>query len=555
MLPFGAPLVLLRRLGRGVRSCLGCRCRRGILSDESDDEGDRCDEEEEDDHCRDPQPGNCVRREQRHLELSGEECDDLLAERLGARGATGRGLRGGGLVVRGGGDSGLLGDPGGEGRVVAVARRVPLGRGPVTLEEHEGGESGDAESLGDVVGSRVDLGDCDLVARPRERLAEVLPDWDEVLAVSAPRRVRLEQHPLAGLGHKGLERVADDHLDGGGVIRGSILGLEERLQRPRLVVRHELLDRGWGDVAVHPETEPRLAVLDQELGEVRGSLAHAKVVKRLREVRRAEDPRDHLLVVRLGDGLEEVDLLARARGREHEQVRHRVVLEKDLERLLIALLHGHRHRAAVLEHKRLERVRLALLAGERNHLLVEVPDHRDGAGLGAELFPHRLVSRVDPLARVAHRRRDLLPPLGFSASQEHDHPLVRHKLLRLIRSRHLLRSRTSALLQVANDAVGVAGSLKLGRFLLAVLEDVDCRESLDAEALAEGLVDRRVDGREGDRDPRGGVALERHGSLLPLGRELLAVSTPRREELDDQERVLLESIVEVLSRQLEDLLR
>jgi hypothetical protein len=49
------------------------------------------------------------------------------------------------------------------------------------------------------------------------------------------------------------------------------------------------------------------------------------------------------------------------------------------------------------------------------------------------------------------------------------------------------------------------------------------------------------------------------GEQAPLSEQACVIAgkvvLPRREELDDQERVLLESIVEVLSRQLEDLLR
>jgi hypothetical protein len=94
-----------------------------------------------------------------------------------------------------------------------------------------------------------------------------------------------------------------------------------------------------------------------------------------------------------------------------------------------------------------------------------------------------------------------------------------------------------------------AALVVLGLVALSI-EPLQCRESSDAKALAQGLVLVGID--LCDRDLAGG-ALEPGSKLLVDGSEVLAVSAPRSEEFDKRGLARLQDdFIEVLRCEVND---
>jgi len=361
--------------------------------------------------------------------------------------------------------------------------------------------------------------------------------------VSAPGGVELDEDILGVVQDDFLEGLADDDLDGLVIGGGDLFGLEGGLDGSALDILDELeqvsdgvfaLQAVFLDVFVgegnHHELGFCVDVDAQELGESGSQpLGYLAVTH------------EHL-ALQLGTGLFE-DLLqwgclAGIVAVEQEDALL-AVGEDDLRGLLVEEHDG--LNAVGLDE--LLQVLCAELGGELVPELVEVFEESDLAGL--QLFLDRRVEAVGELDvfEVAGHLQEGVVVLVLGAEVDH------HGALALFGEDlgfggHL-HGRGSELLGEPGDD-GRLGPAAVVLAVLAVLEELQRREALDAELLAQVLVHRGVHLAQHRVDV--GV-LQRLRGLGVLGRQGFAVPAPRGVELDQRVGVLRQEMVEVVRSQ------
>jgi len=115
--------------------------------------------------------------------------------------------------------------------------------------ELDGGESLNADRF-DFVGSGVHLGD-DEVGVVSEVLGELVVDGGELLAVTAPGGVELDEHVLGVVQDYGVEALADEDNDVSFLLLGDFLGFKAGSELSGFPVVDESEDVGLGDFAFH----------------------------------------------------------------------------------------------------------------------------------------------------------------------------------------------------------------------------------------------------------------------------------------------------------------
>ena len=252
----------------------------------------------------------------------------------------------------------------------------------VSRVEDQSGEALDLNTLG-LVGGRVELGD-DEVLDVLVLLGELVPDGRELLAVTAPRGVVLDQHVLGLVEDELLEVLADDN--GERAIVGLGLGrLEVGLDGAELDVIDELSDAGDGHVGGGDLGLELLHVTGEEGPEAREHIlgdADELSESGLDAIRDGGVREEHLALVGLGGFLEDTHERGRLVAIAAEEEDGRLLLAEDGLDLILRELEDGR------DHEGLDPADEVILlggAGVGDGLLLEGAEEDDARGGSAVL--------------------------------------------------------------------------------------------------------------------------------------------------------------------------
>mmetsp|Transcript_33786 Transcript_33786/g.77188 ORF Transcript_33786/g.77188 Transcript_33786/m.77188 type:complete len:481 (+) Transcript_33786:242-1684(+) len=442
------------------------------------------------------------------------------------------------LLGKGEGDRGALLQKLLEARQTAVAvhgDRLVLG---VAVEKQDGGEALDVHLLRRVVGGGVHLSDhqgfdtLQVVAEPG-------PDGLQLLAVSAPGSIELDQDVLGLVVDDLIEGVGSHNLDRGILHRGDVLGLAVRLELASGVISERSQNVGLGDLGVGEGVllQPGLLLLSRDRHHENGGAVGGG---------QAEEFHHSVVVVRNRNKHSGAKALGSSGGELAEKVlgglSSLVIEEQDLsldgaaENLARGLLRELGDEAQVVHAHELG-----------DSLLVELTIELHGAGLVRQLLRAvhhkargRRGFRGSQRSIVHNTERGLLVRggkleehlglirLGTGEETNHSGGVFSGELVEGVRIRKSSRSGSKLLRNPGHNSVsGPAAGVFDG---LAVHEPLQGRETLDTKSFTKRLM--RVSINLGKSSPDV-LLLEGGGGLSILGSEALAVSTPRRVELHE----------------------
>lgn len=389
----------------------------------------------------------------------------------------------------------------------------------------DGWEGGDLDAL-QLVGSRIHLGN-DNVGIVLVLLGKLIVDWSQLLAVTAPWSVELNQHRLALVQGNGLEVGGDKNLDGlfipilGQLLRQQMLlqfaveellqeglnGLGRQIVRVGLVLGHILFQldetNGGHFLFVHAE-----------------EFEDASVVFLIRR----DGHEQNIFTVLLGDLLQWINMslnVSSLLGDEEQQVRFDGATE-NLGGRLVVEVHNQRQRLYLSEF--LEAL-LGQLAIEHGFLLVERLEENDTI-LSGLVLGNNIGIAADTKDKGVQGVGGLGEDLGllrFSILEETDNGnlIVLQELFGLINAGQVLGWWTSLLGYPGNDIGSLTSTAVLDGS--AAAEELQRGVATDLVLLGELTLNGSIDLGKLDGRLLGGQLL---GSLGVFGSQSFAVSAP-----------------------------
>mmetsp|Transcript_13359 Transcript_13359/g.30600 ORF Transcript_13359/g.30600 Transcript_13359/m.30600 type:complete len:500 (+) Transcript_13359:290-1789(+) len=403
-----------------------------------------------------------------------------------------------------------------------------------------------------------------------ETLRELLVNRSNLLAVPAPRRVHLKKHILRRV-LRDLVHGASHHNPYATLVHLSTRRrrrtLHVRRQLARIELLHERLEaifREWNQFALlvrHAVLLRRLRLAIESNN--RGIIArYAKVFRHLRSLLsvRVHGNRDELATVLLRH-LEEciprlLALVKLISGREQDHLPRHIARVEDLPGIILAEelnpVEPLKSKEALQSRGASASVSLVNLVSSRVRA-----DDDDVAQTPAVRLAEFRVGRLRVRRPVHLARRILVGGVRFALqlreAPENDGALIFVRLgdhlVKCLGCLHRLSWRSRALLHPRHDGVGIPSAFIFDG--ISVNEPLERRVSLDIVILSDVTLFRGVHLGEHDLHT---LLLERGCRVGILRLERLAVSTPRRVELDENKLVLFECAFKVVGRQHEHIL-
>ncbi len=397
-----------------------------------------------------------------------------------------------------------------------------------------------------LVSSGVHLSD-DEVLIVLEGFGKFIKDGSEFLAMAAPGSIELNKDVLSVIEDNGIEAFADEDDDIAFLSLGDFLGFEVSLEFTGFPVIEKVKDISFGDFGIHVKfLEVSSGVVDSDSGEVLAGDTDVLGESGLEAFSDVSDDNLDLALDLRGDGgengVEFSSLLGVSVSVEEKSGGG--LTEDELSALLVEF---HEEGKGVLGDESLKSF-LGNLGGVVS-LVVEFLEEHNSSGFNSELGVGFLVGDVSEQGVVIASGDSLENfEIGGVVSEINDGNFgLSMECFDFSDGGQDLGGGAGLLFHPGNNLGLGSSTVVLGSD--SVGEELEGRESFDAEFGGDGLVNGTVDLGQGD----GRVSLleDLSGSGV-LGGQLLAVTAPGSVELDQDVLVVLDGGVEVVVSEDED---